>query len=45
MMAPVMRNPEADGVSAGNDPHDVIDPDDCGPQLSVTLKQSPHGET
>jgi hypothetical protein len=28
-----------------DDPDDVIDPDDSGPRLSVTLKQSPDGET
>ena len=37
------EEPEADGASAGNDPDDVIDPDDSGPRLSVTLKQ-PVGE-
>ena len=26
-------------ISAGEDPDDVIDPDDSGPRLSVTLKE------
>jgi hypothetical protein len=30
----------ADGASAGDDPDDVIGPDDSGPRLSVTLKES-----
>jgi hypothetical protein len=34
------EEPESDGASAGNDSDDVIDPDDSGPRLSVTLKES-----
>jgi hypothetical protein len=34
------EEPESDGASAGNDSDDVIDPDDSGPRLLVTLKES-----
>jgi hypothetical protein len=40
MMAPVMRTPKRMGLPAGDDPDDVIDPDDSDPRLSVTLKES-----
>jgi len=36
---------EEDRDDTFQDPDDSIDPDDSGPRLSVTFKQSPDGET
>ena len=36
---------EIRGDDTFQDPDDRVDPDERGPRLSVTLKQSPNGET
>ena len=41
--APLLR--ERNDTVPADDPDDSIDPDDSGPRLSVTLKQSPNGQT